>query len=200
MLGAAAVRRRVRARARARVSEDPVPPKSLHEAQSRAARDVVAYLESCVWPGVPINPVLDGDSIMPRAQPAGTREVIEGWVTGLDAWELAGLERAVLAGKGLLGAVRLLVEWTEGPVNAAGSSTRPSGPPLHGRDHDHDRPAGMRAPEKFGVEQAARLASIEVDWQTRQWGEVEDTHDVEKVDLRRQLGSVVLLVTGSGSQ
>jgi ATP synthase F1 complex assembly factor 2 len=28
------------------------------------------------------------------------------------------------------------------------------------------------------------------------WGEVEDTHDVEKEDLRRQLGGVVLLVGG----
>ena len=151
---------------------------------------MVSYLESRVWPGVPITPVLDGDSIVPRAQPPGTREVVEGWVSGLDAWELAGLERAVLAGKSLLGAVRLLVEWTEGPVNA-GSSTRP-GSVLHKHPRTHVH--------KFGVEQAARLASLEVDWQIRQGGEVEDTHDVEKVDLRRQLGSVVLLVTGTGSQ
>lgn len=173
------------------LSEEEQPaPRSLHEAQRRAASDVVSYLESRVWPGVSITPVLDGDSIVPRAQPPGTREVVEGWVSGLDAWELAGLERAVLAGKSLLGAVRLLVEWTEGPVNA-GSSTRP-GSVLHKHPRTHVH--------KFGVEQAARLASLEVDWQIRQWGEVEDTHDVEKVDLRRQLGSVVLLVTGTGSQ
>jgi ATP synthase F1 complex assembly factor 2 len=40
---------------------------------------------------------------------------------------------------------------------------------------------------------------MEVAWQTRQWGEVEDTHDVEKEDMRRQLGSVVLLVGGHGA-
>jgi len=28
------------------------------------------------------------------------------------------------------------------------------------------------------------------------WGEVEDTHDVEKEDVKRQYGSVVLLVSG----
>jgi ATP synthase F1 complex assembly factor 2 len=40
--------------------------------------------------------------------------------------------------------------------------------------------------------------NLEVDWQTRNWGEVEDTHDVEKEELRRQLASVVLLVSGTG--
>jgi ATP synthase F1 complex assembly factor 2 len=49
---------------------------------------------------------------------------------------------------------------------------------------------------RFGVEEAARAASLEVDWQTGMWGEVEDTHDVDKEDVRRQLGSVVLLVSG----
>jgi ATP synthase F1 complex assembly factor 2 len=42
---------------------------------------------------------------------------------------------------------------------------------------------------------AAQAASLEVLHQTEQWGEVEDTHDVEKEDLRRQLGSVILLVS-----
>jgi len=40
--------------------------------------------------------------------------------------------------------------------------------------------------------------SVEVVWQTGRWGEVEDTHDVEKEDVRRQLASAVLLVTGRG--
>ena len=142
---------------------------------------MVGFLTSRVWPGIAIEPALDGASIVPRSQPAGTRQVIEGWVAGLDAWELAGLERAVLAGKGLLGAARLVVEWTEGAAGAGVGD-------------------GAAAAGRFGVEEAARLASIEVDWQTRQWGEVEDTHDVEKEDLRRQLGSAVLLVSGTGAK
>ncbi|CAJ2504105.1 Uu.00g114990.m01.CDS01 [Anthostomella pinea] len=154
----------------------------LRDTQKRAAEEVVAFLRGAVWPGVEIEPVLDGESIMPRAQPLGTREIIEGWIMGLSAFELAGLERATLAGKGLLGAVRLLVEWSEGAVGAGVGDG-----------------AGMGVEEKkFGVEEAARLASIEVDWQTDYWGEVEDTHDVEKEDLRRQLGSVILLVGGTG--
>lgn len=49
---------------------------------------------------------------------------------------------------------------------------------------------------KFGVEMAARAVSVEVDWQTANWGTVEDTHDVEHEDIRRQFGSAVLLVSG----
>ncbi|KAI0476037.1 hypothetical protein GGR56DRAFT_674539 [Xylariaceae sp. FL0804] len=162
--------------------------------QERAAAKVTGFLSARVWPGVEIAPALDGASILPRAQPAGTRAVIAGWVAGLDAWELAGLERAALAGKSLLGAARLLAEWSEG---GAGVGVFRDG------DGDGDgvigAGAGAGAGEKrFGAEEAARLVSIEVDWQTGRWGEVEDTHDVEKEDLRRQLGSVVLLVGGNG--
>lgn len=120
---------------------------------------------------------------MPKGQKEGVREVVQGWVMGLDAWELAALERGVLAGKGLLGAARLVVEWSEG---GAGKSLAGLGDVVSKK-------------KEFGVEEAARAASLEVDWQTGKWGEVEDTHDVEKEDLRRQLGSVVLLVSGTGN-
>ncbi|KAI0595262.1 NONE-like protein [Biscogniauxia sp. FL1348] len=157
--------------------EGAVP--SLRDLQKRAAERVVGFLAERVWPGVEIEPVLDSDSIVPRGQKESTRQIVEGWIMGLSPWELAGLERGVLASKGLLGAVRLLVEWTEGFVGVG---------------------VGTEGGAAFGVEEAARLASIEVDWQTGRWGEVEDTHDVEKEDLRRQLGSVVLLVSGTGKK
>ena len=151
--------------------------KSLRATQKKTAESIIGYLTTRVWPGVEIIPVLDSDSIMPKSQPQMTTEVIRGWVSGLPAFELAGLERAVIAGKGLLGAARLLVEW----------STELA----HFRDE--------AAEERFGVEEAARAASLEVDWQTRMWGAVEDTHDVDHEDIRRQLGSVVLLVSGESS-
>jgi ATP synthase mitochondrial F1 complex assembly factor 2 len=146
----------------------------LRSIQKKTAQPIISFLTEKVWPGVEIVPVLDSDSIVPRSQPQMTKDVIRGWVSGLPAFELAGLERGVLAGKGLLGAVRLLVEW----------STELG----HVRDET--------AEHKFGIEEAARAASLEVDWQTGMWGEVEDTHDVEKEDVRRQLGSVILLVSG----
>ncbi|OIW31190.1 ATP12-domain-containing protein [Coniochaeta ligniaria NRRL 30616] len=152
---------------------------SLREVQERVTVETVGWLTTHVWPGVEIEPVLDGESIMPKSQKPGVREVIQGWVTGLDHWELAGLERGVLASKSMLTAARIVAEWSEG---GAGVGKRVAG----------DR--------RFGVEEAARAASLEVDWQIGVWGEVEDTHDVEKEDLRRQLGSVILLVSGTGSQ
>jgi ATP synthase F1 complex assembly factor 2 len=147
---------------------------SLRSIQERTSMPIIAFLAERVWPGVEIVPVLDSDSIVPKSQPQMTQDIIKGWISGLPAFELAGLERGVLAGKGLLGAVRLLVEWS----SELG----------HLRDE--------QAKDKFGVEEAAQAASLEVDWQIRMWGAVEDTHDVEREDIRRQLGSVVLLVSG----
>ncbi|CZT50918.1 hypothetical protein WAI453_001768 [Rhynchosporium graminicola] len=145
----------------------------LRSIQKRTAVPIISFLTERVWPGVEIVEVLDEGSIFPKSQPKMTRDVIMGWVMGLPAFELAGLERGVLAGKGLLGAARLVVEWSE--------------------EMGELRREGERA---FGVEEAAVAASLEVDWQTRMWGQVEDTHDVEREDVRRQLGSVVLLVSG----
>lgn len=159
----------------------------LRELQERTAGEVIGYLSTHVWPGVEIEPVLDEGMLLPREQKPGVREVIQGWVMGLDAWDLAGLERAALAGKSLLGAARLVVEWSEGSAGRAGRDPSPSG------ETDKNRK------RTFGVEEAAKAASLEVDWQTGKWGEVEDTHDVEKEDLRRQLGSTVLLVSGNGA-
>jgi len=149
----------------------------LRTAQRRAADAVVAHLTTYVWPGLVISPVLDGATILPRPQAPGVRDVVRGWAAGLTAWELAGLERAVLAGKSLLNAARLVAEWSE---DGAGAAPSPDAGP------------------RFGVEEAARVASLEVDWQTDRWGQVEDTHDVDHEDVRRQLGSVVLLVSGTG--
>ncbi|KAI0393805.1 hypothetical protein F5Y17DRAFT_430868 [Xylariaceae sp. FL0594] len=160
--------------------------RSLRELQMRATDEIVSFLTAHVWPGLQIAPVLDGESIVPKRQKPETRQVIEGWVMGLDAWELAGLEKAVLAGKGLLGAVRLLVEWSEG---FAGAGRR-----------NAEGVEGKRKEKEYGVEEATNVARIEVAWQIGNWGEVEDTHDVEREDIRRQFGSVVLLVSGTGRQ
>jgi ATP synthase F1 complex assembly factor 2 len=147
---------------------------SLRSIQIRTSKPIIQFLTERVWPGVEIIPVLEEGSIMPRSQPQMTKDVIQGWISGLPAFELAGLERGVLAGKGLLGAVRLLVEWSTELEHLRDETAEP----------------------KFGVEEAAKAASLEVDWQTGMWGAVEDTHDVEREDIRRQLGSVVLLVSG----
>ena len=152
---------------------------SLRDIQIRIARPIILYLTTYVWPGVEIKPVLDDGSIVPASQPQQTQDVIKGWISGLGAWELAGLERAVLASKSLCVAVRLVVEWSEG-------------------FHDIRESTGIeRGTKRFGIEEAEEACSLEVRWQTGMWGEVEDTHDVEKEDLKRQLGSTILVVGGA---
>lgn len=147
---------------------------SLRQIQKETSEQIISYLNTTVWPGVEIVPVLDGNTIMPANQSEVTNSIISGWIAGLPAFELAGLERAALATKSLLIATRLLIEWSQEfrDVQRQGAETR------------------------FGIEEAALASTIEVRWQTGMWGEVEDTHDVEKEDLRRQLGSAVLMVSG----
>jgi chaperone required for assembly of F1-ATPase len=152
---------------------DGKPIETLRQIQTRVAGDIMSFLSTKVWPGLEIIPILDVDSILPLAQPKGTKESISTWVSELSAHDLAGLERGILASKSLLIAVRLLVEWSE--------------------NFRHLQRPGAK---KFGIEEAAEASSLEVTWQTNMWGEVEDTHDVGKEDLKRQLGSVVVLVSG----
>ncbi|OCT49514.1 Protein atp12, mitochondrial [Cladophialophora carrionii] len=149
-------------------------PESLRQVQIKTAKPIISYLSTSVWPGVDIKPVLDENSIIPTKQDESTRNVIKGWIAGLPAYELAALERAVLAGKSLLIGARLLIEWSE-------------------EFRDMQRDSGE---PRFGIHEAAEASNLEVRWQTDMWGEVEDTHDVNNEDIRRQLGSAVLLVSG----
>ncbi|KAH7107411.1 ATP12-domain-containing protein [Auriculariales sp. MPI-PUGE-AT-0066] len=47
---------------------------------------------------------------------------------------------------------------------------------------------------RLSPEQAAQAAHVEVSSQIQRWGEVEDSHDVDYHDIRRQLGSVACLL------
>jgi ATP synthase F1 complex assembly factor 2 len=151
---------------------------TLRDKQVRVAREIINFLTRTIWPGVEIKPVLDENSIMPTSQDENTLETIRSWISSLPPYELAGLERGILASKSLLVAVRLVVEWSE--------------------HFSSSQEALQQAKDasRFGVEEAAHASSLEVTHQTDQWGEVEDTHDVDREDLRRQLGSVILLVSG----
>ncbi|KZT11625.1 ATP12-domain-containing protein [Laetiporus sulphureus 93-53] len=49
--------------------------------------------------------------------------------------------------------------------------------------------------KRITVEQAAQAAHVEVNSQIEKWGEVEDSHDVDYHDIRRQLGSAACLIS-----
>lgn len=146
---------------------------SLREIQKETAEQIISYLNTTVWPGVEIKPVLEENTIMPTSQSEVTKSIVSGWIMGLPANELAGLERAVLATKSLLVGTRLLIEWSE-----------------------EFRDVQRHSETRFGIEEAALASTIEVRWQTDMWGEVEDTHDVDNEDVRRQLGSAILVISG----
>ena len=195
-------------------TSDTAPP-TLRALQSSTASPIIQYLQTYIWPGVTLRPVLESDSILPTPQDETSRSVIRGWIAGLPAYELAALERAVLAGKSLLIAARLLVEWSEhfadleprrhppSPDSSNSTTLRPQPssyrPSSHNFSHG-DVGEGETQEERFGIETASHVANLEVTWQTRMWGEVEDTHDVEREDVRRQMGAAVLMVMGTGSQ
>lgn len=156
------------------VDEQGQKKETLRDIQVRVAKDIITFLSSKIWPGIEIKPVLDESSILPVSQPQATKDIIRNWISSLQAHDLAGFERGVLGSKSLLISARLLTEWSENFRNAQLSQQQ----------------------ERFGIEEAAEASSLEVKWQTDMWGEVEDTHDVDKEDLKRQLGSVIVLVSG----
>ena len=155
------------------VDENGQKKENLRDIQVKVAKDIISYLSTKVWPGIEIKPVLDEGSIIPASQPQATKDIIKNWISNLQAHDLAGFERGVLGSKSLLVAARLVAEWSE---NFRGSQRSEQ--------------------KKFGIEEAAEASSLEVRWQTDMWGEVEDTHDVDKEDVKRQLGSVIVLVSG----
>ncbi|KAE8214265.1 hypothetical protein CF327_g2305 [Tilletia walkeri] len=53
---------------------------------------------------------------------------------------------------------------------------------------------------KLSVDDASRAAEVEVASQIERWGEVEDTHDVDYHDIRRQLGSVSIVLAPPADQ
>lgn len=152
-------------------SSRPVRKCSLRQMQMRCAEPIISHLTTHIWPGVELNPALDEDSILPTPQPEMTTHVIRGWILGLPAFELAGMERGVLATKSLCVATRLVVEWS-GHFAGGRGWTRNS--------NIADAGQSSETPVRFSIEDAAEACSLEVRWQTGMWGEVEDSHDVDK--------------------
>lgn len=152
---------------------------SLRDMQHRKSTPILEFLTTNVFPGLEVIPHTS-DQLVPAPQPEMTKQILSGWIAGLPAWELAGLERTVLATKSLLIGVRIIAEWSP-KIRARSSSD-----------------AWAPSRERFGVEQACEAATVEVRWQTTMWGEVEDTHDVAKEDMRTQIASTIALISDRG--
>jgi ATP synthase F1 complex assembly factor 2 len=147
---------------------EPGGRSTLRELQIATCDPLLEYLGVRVWPAIDLR-ITDGDRGifgLGGGQPTQTKDKLMTWMKSLDVWRLVGLERIVHATKSFVIGARMVAEWSEG------------------------------GGEIWGVKEAAEAASIEVTYQTRQWGEVEDTHDVQKEDLLRQVGAGWLLICG----
>ena len=189
---------------------------TLRGRQLKVLADTLTWVEENVFPGIVVHPLDTAQGFLATTpQPQVTKERIRKWIEERDDWELVGLERCVVSAKSLLVGVRLVAGWG-GLHDKPISSTTPKEEREEGVDRetsgisqmkdtalrnrgtntelssDAEEKKRVRAGEKeetWGIEEAAQAATLEVSWQTGQWGEVEDTHDVEKEDVRRGLGA-----------
>ncbi|CCC71965.1 hypothetical protein NCAS_0I02970 [Naumovozyma castellii] len=107
---------------------------------------------------------LDADihGLRGNMQSQETKDAAINYLNSLSLWDLAVFEKTVLVTKSFVCGILLL-------QNKASKTV-----PLKQLQVDAER--------------IAHLATLEITHQTRRWGEVEDTHDVNKVDIRRNIG------------
>ncbi|ODQ82559.1 hypothetical protein BABINDRAFT_159123 [Babjeviella inositovora NRRL Y-12698] len=106
-------------------------------------------------------------------QPEATKAAVRVWMDKIGIWELVALEKATLSAKSFISGVAIV------RANAGARSAGVTGvDPIE---------------KQLTLEQVAEAATLETIYQTERWGEVEDTHDVDKVDIRRNLGTASLV-------
>lgn len=98
-----------------------------------------------------------------NSQTEHTKAAVLKYLDSLSVWDLVALEKAVLVSKSFIAGVTIL------------------------------RNADYNDEFKLTVEELARLVTLETVIQTARWGEVEDTHDVDKVDIKRNLASAAII-------
>lgn len=108
----------------------------------------------------------DTDGLRSNVQHGDVREAASRYLKSLSYWNLAVFEKTVMMTKSFICGL-LLTE------NVIKSETLPS--------------------LKCDMEKMERLASLETIHQTEKWGEVEDTHDVNKADLLRNISAASLI-------
>lgn len=109
----------------------------------------------------------DKDGLIGNSQTEHTKKAVLNYLDSLNVWDLVALEKATLVGKSFLAGVTVL------------------------RNADYNDNFNLT------IEELARLVNLETVLQTARWGEVEDTHDVDKVDLKRNLASAALIAHNS---
>ncbi|QLQ77944.1 hypothetical protein HG537_0A01910 [Torulaspora globosa] len=108
----------------------------------------------------------DTDGLRGNQQLEATRDAAKKYLDTLSLWDLAVFEKTVLTTKSFICGVLLLQNK---------SLT--------------DCQEGL----KSSMESIAQAATLEIIYQTERWGEVEDTHDVDKRDVRRNIHAAAIV-------
>ncbi|KAM9919127.1 hypothetical protein OXX59_008162 [Metschnikowia pulcherrima] len=119
------------------------------------------------------------DGLRGNTQSIATQTIVLKWLDQLPIYDLVALEKAILSSKSFLCGATVLRS------NATDPRTVPD---LY--------QVNKTAPDLYfrkSVDEIVELGNLETIFQTAEWGEVEDTHDVDKADWLRNLSSAALV-------
>lgn len=119
------------------------------------------------------------DGLKGNQQAITTQNIVLDWMNQMSVYELVALEKAILTSKSFLCGASLL----RSNVSSAEKQFK-----LYQLNKDSLDDFYFKS-----LEDIIELGNLETIFQTNQWGEVEDTHDVDKVDWIRNLSSAALL-------
>ncbi|RLV92153.1 Protein ATP12 mitochondrial [Spathaspora sp. JA1] len=119
------------------------------------------------------------DGLRGNRQTITTANVVLDWLDNVPVFDLIALERAVLTTKSFLCGITLLRSNVSHEENLQSIYQVNK---QNAEDYYHKT-----------IEEIIELGNLETIFQTQEWGEVEDTHDVDKVDWLRNLTSAALV-------
>lgn len=119
------------------------------------------------------------DGLRGNRQSLTTQNIVLLWLDQLPIYDLVALEKAILSSKSFLCAVTIL------RTNVADRAKQAELYQLN--------KTGEADYYKKTVEELIEMANLETIFQTQEWGEVEDTHDVDNADWLRNLSSCALV-------
>ncbi|KAK6202668.1 uncharacterized protein RJT21DRAFT_118740 [Scheffersomyces amazonensis] len=119
------------------------------------------------------------DGLRGNKQSITTQNVVLHWLNQLPIYDLIALEKAILTSKSFLCGVTLLRSNVSDEYNL---KTLYQLNRSNVDDYYHKT-----------IQEIVEMGNLETIFQTEEWGEVEDTHDVDKVDWLRNLASAALL-------
>lgn len=119
------------------------------------------------------------DGLRGNEQSLTTQNIVLHWLNQLPIYDLVALEKAILTSKSFLVGISLLRS------NVSDSDIMSSLYQVNKSNVD----------EYFHktLEELVEMGNLEIIFQTAEWGEVEDTHDVDKVDWLRNLAAAAIL-------